>query len=105
MGFQQTSKNVKIVDGHILSASCQDRDGNWRDSSIDLDQIIGNEDGSFTWGGEYFSQSAQGIQLKEEYGDLAIVGSLQQRDGNWTDDQSISLSERIENQNGELVFI
>jgi len=40
---------LKIVDNHILVGSLCDESGNYLDSQIDLDQIIGNDDGTFIY--------------------------------------------------------
>ena len=50
MSFFESCQDVVLVDGHILQASAQDEDGNWCESEIDLDELIGNMDGRFEWG-------------------------------------------------------
>jgi hypothetical protein len=51
MSFFESCKDVQLVDGHILQALAQDMDGEWRESEIDLNQWIGNNDGWFMWDG------------------------------------------------------
>ncbi|KAG8413082.1 hypothetical protein J3459_015809 [Metarhizium acridum] len=51
MSFYESSKNIWLEDGHILHADCQDDDGNWNESTIDLNEFIGNSDGWFEWDG------------------------------------------------------
>ncbi|KAG0304351.1 hypothetical protein BGZ98_005631 [Dissophora globulifera] len=43
--FTKTSKNISLHRGHILRARCQTKDGEWQDSSIDLNDFIGNNNG------------------------------------------------------------
>ena len=52
MSFSQSADNIQLVDGHILQAEVLDADGNWVNSEIDLDRLIGNSDGWFEWEGE-----------------------------------------------------
>jgi hypothetical protein len=52
MSFSASAQNFYLEDGHILRASVADEEGNYQESSIDLDQFIGNEDGWFMWDGE-----------------------------------------------------
>ncbi|KAF9349499.1 hypothetical protein BGX34_001763 [Mortierella sp. NVP85] len=105
MSFQLTSKNITLVDGHILSAKCQAADGHWQDASLDLDQFLGNEDGSFDFEGVNFSETAQNARIQADQANVSIVARLQRRDGSWADAPAVNLSERIENQNGELVLL
>lgn len=51
MSFVATSQSFWLENGHILHAQCRDTDGNWKDSTIDLNQFIGNSDGWFVWDG------------------------------------------------------
>ncbi|KAK3817668.1 MAG: Cyanovirin-N [Benniella sp.] len=104
MSFQETSKNINLVDDHILSASCQGEDGSWQDSSIDLDHFLGNNDGSFNWDGKDFSQSAGGAIIQEHEGKLSLVCVLRQNNYEWKE-ASIDLSDRIYNSNGNLVYL
>ncbi|KAG0314916.1 hypothetical protein BGZ99_007773 [Dissophora globulifera] len=43
--FTKTSKDISLDHGHILRAQCQAKDGEWEDSSIDLNDFIGNNNG------------------------------------------------------------
>ncbi|KAK3817669.1 MAG: Cyanovirin-N [Benniella sp.] len=92
MSFQETSKDIRIIDNHILTAKC-------RDSSLELDLFIGKDDGYFTWGAQNFSQSAQDITID---GEGHIAGRLKPREGSWTDVLRFNLGDRIQNMNGNL---
>ncbi|KAG0250474.1 hypothetical protein BG011_008320 [Mortierella polycephala] len=100
--FSQTSNRITLVDGHILSAHCRKANGEWNESKIDLNDFIGNEDGSFEWNGVNFSQTARDTSLL--LGDEAkIVADLQSRDQHLKK-STLNLDERITNVDGRLVF-
>ena len=41
----EEAQNLRI-EGSMLKGVLQDKDGGWRNAEIDLDQLIGNEDGN-----------------------------------------------------------
>jgi hypothetical protein len=53
MPFVQTAQNVRVDDGHILRASLQKADGSWQDAEIDLNQRIGNNNGTLSPSSSY----------------------------------------------------
>lgn len=52
VNFHLSSEDIELEDGHILVAKCGNGDGDMVESRLDLDYYIGNDDGSFSWGGE-----------------------------------------------------
>ena len=48
MSFALSAQETRVDDGHILRASLQAADGSWVDAELDLDNIIGNDDGMWT---------------------------------------------------------
>jgi hypothetical protein len=62
-GFAESCRNA-VVHGGILHAECLTLTGGVQNSSINLDECIGNSDGSFQWGGNNFSASAQDVRLE-----------------------------------------
>ena len=52
VNFHESSQNIWLEDGHILHAECGNGEGDYVESTLDLDYYIGNNDGSFQWGGE-----------------------------------------------------
>lgn len=58
-------KDVAVLtDGHVLTTTATSADGTTSlTSSLDLDTVIGNVNGTFSWGGTNFSQGAQNIQI------------------------------------------
>ena len=51
MSFHLSAENIRVEDNHILRARLRTEGGEWRDSEIDLDQHIGNTNGTFHWDG------------------------------------------------------
>jgi hypothetical protein len=52
MSFHLSAEDIELDDGHILKAKLGNGDGDMVDAEIDLNQFIGNNNGSFEWGGE-----------------------------------------------------
>ncbi|KAH8880813.1 Cyanovirin-N [Thozetella sp. PMI_491] len=61
--------------------------------------------GTFEWGSQNFSESAQNIRFSVEGGDNVPVlrAELRDADGNWHE-RDVNLGERIGNDNGNLVY-
>ena len=98
MAFSQSSRNIKI-DGCVLSADCQDLQGSYQPSTLNLNDYIANEDGSMVWrkGGNFWA-SSRGSSLT----DPAILhAQCRKIDGNYASSQ-IDLDEKIANIDGKL---
>ncbi|EFY87369.1 hypothetical protein MAC_06604 [Metarhizium acridum CQMa 102] len=100
MSFYESSKNIWLEDGHILHADCQDDDGNWNESTIDLNEFIGNSDGWFEWDGVNFSESAHDILLDGS----RLTAEMGMVEGGNRERQGLELNDRIGNENGQLVY-
>ncbi|KAL9094081.1 MAG: hypothetical protein Q9165_003496 [Trypethelium subeluteriae] len=96
MAFSYSSKDIRL-DGTTLRASCRDKFGGYRDSGLDLDEILGNVDGVFIWGLKLFSKSA--ANLRVEGGTLH--GELRSKDNSWKS-ASFDLNTQVANVNGTL---
>lgn len=46
MAFYHSSSDIRLIDNHILVAHCKTRDGELNESSVDLNEFIGNNDGT-----------------------------------------------------------
>ncbi|KAI5804601.1 Cyanovirin-N [Geopyxis carbonaria] len=105
MSFHLSAENLVLIDGHILQAALRTEDGEMRESQIDLNEFIGNDNGYFQWDGANFGASAQNVSFNIEGGGEVPVlrAELQDEEGNWTG-ADINLSERISNINGQFVF-
>ncbi|OGE57209.1 hypothetical protein PENARI_c002G06123 [Penicillium arizonense] len=105
MSFHESATHIELEDGHILKAVLRNEDGDEQESTLDLNTIIGNNDGHFYWEGENFHESASDISFERE-GDeetpvlRAVLGNVEGEG----QDADINLAERITNINGELVF-
>lgn len=45
MSFHLTGDDIRVEDNHVLVARLQNENGDYVDSSIDLDQFVGNDNG------------------------------------------------------------
>ncbi|KAF8534143.1 Cyanovirin-N, partial [Trichophaea hybrida] len=96
---------LRIDEGRYLRGVLYDANGNPSDSEIDLDAVLGNDNGYFQWDGEGFSGSAQNVTFSIEGGGQVPVlrALLCNEDGEYVP-ADVNLSERIENQNGQFTF-
>lgn len=123
MSFHASAQDIRVDDGHILRARLRNTNGEEVDAEIDLNQFIGNNDGkntfklligntssntgkgSFEWGGENFSHSAEDISFSLEGDDSVPVlrAGLKNMEGEVVY-RDINLGERIENVDGNFEF-
>jgi hypothetical protein len=100
-GFSQTCENIS-VDGSNLTAICEEADGFTRSkTSIDLNQYIGNIDGTLEWGDERFSQTCEKIGLA---GKNRLRAECEKADQRSSLGSYLNLDEHIANINGSLEF-
>jgi len=106
MAFHLTSKDIYIEEGHILVGRLRNDRGEYVESRLDLNSCLGNDGGHFQWDGEGFSQSAQNVRYAVEGGGQVPIlrADLVGRDGELSG-ADINLAERIQNQNGNFVFV
>ncbi|KAI9052069.1 hypothetical protein LZ554_004322 [Drepanopeziza brunnea f. sp. 'monogermtubi'] len=107
MSFHASAQDIRVEDNHILKATLTNAAGEPVEAELDLNDCIGNQDGRFEWGGQGFSDSGQNFSFSIEGGeaDLPILrGELSNVEGEPVA-CDINLSERIENRDGELVFV
>ena len=97
--FSQTCYDAAIS-GSTLSANCQRRNGSYHDTSIDLDSLIGNGNGTLREGEQNFSQTCRGMQLIN--GGI-MDGECKTRDQQWVS-TSLNLDGFIGNIDGFLEF-
>lgn len=97
--FSRTCTNIN-VDGSTLTADCERINGSYNDTSINLDNFIGNIDGTLEWGYSEFSLTCN---------EVGLAGSNRLRAECRKRDQSplgsyINLDEHIANIDGRLEF-
>ncbi|KAG8753454.1 hypothetical protein FRC14_006023 [Serendipita sp. 396] len=102
MSFQFTSTNIAL-NGTILSANCQRKDGQSQNSTIDLNPLIGNINGQFQYGKSDFAQTSTDYGNLQIHGDgtIWLLGTLQ-KEGGGSDQSTINLSDHIANTDGTL---
>ena len=96
MSFSHSSHSIHLR-GTVLHARCKDQHGEYRESSIDLDAVLGNNDGRFTLHGGNFAHSARDVQLDG----TELSATLRDTDGEWHR-TSIDLNRCIGNSDGRL---
>ncbi|KAF9143782.1 hypothetical protein BGX30_014734, partial [Mortierella sp. GBA39] len=69
--IKDTCTNIKLAeDWRILTASCQSEDGSIKDSSINLNDFIGNVNGHFEWAQSNFA--ANGADIRRDLKDGTV---------------------------------
>ena len=104
MAFSTTSYNISLT-GTVLRAFCKDDAGEYCDSSIDLDTVLGNADGKFCEGAygtfrvgvEGLAKSAHDVRLDG----VVLRATLKDKAGGWRE-ASISLDDCLLNLDGCL---
>ncbi|CAG8315683.1 unnamed protein product [Penicillium salamii] len=105
MSFHESSTDIELDDDHILKATLRDENGDEQKSELNLNEIIGNNDGQFAWGGGGFLDSADDISFELEGDDNVPVLRAKLKDVEGEEhDADINLAECIGNDNGQLVF-
>ncbi|KAE8163790.1 Cyanovirin-N [Aspergillus tamarii] len=105
MSFHESAEEVNIRDGHILFARLRNEEGEFQDSEINLNEFLGNNNGSFEWEGENFAESAEDISFAiEGDGEVPVLRALLLNGDGEPVEDDINLSERVFNRNGEFVF-
>ncbi|PLB45250.1 Cyanovirin-N [Aspergillus steynii IBT 23096] len=105
MSFHHSAEDIQIEDNHILVAKLANEDGEMQDASIDLDEFIGNNDGSFEWDGQNFSETAEDVEFSiEGDGEVPVLrAKLNNAEGEQVE-ADINLGERVVNNNGAFEF-
>lgn len=97
MAFSRTSYNIRLSANGILSADCMTRYGSLRPSRINLNDFIGNRDGSFDIGGFGFASTTRDMSISRSL----LSTDLQTNNGNWIK-STTNLDRLVSNINGHL---
>ena len=100
--FSFTCKAIKI-NGNMLTAICRTKAQLPNPTSINLDTCIDNLDGKLVWSGRNFSQTCANIKLDDTGNNILLNANCKKRNGALIP-ASINLDQRIDNQDGRLVF-
>ncbi|KAL0933835.1 cyanovirin-n family protein [Colletotrichum truncatum] len=104
MSFHGSAQDIRVDDGHILKANLANVDGEWQEAEVNLNDFLGNNNGSFEWGGSGFADSAEDIHFSLEGDNVPILRArLFNVDGEAVD-ADVNLAERIGNDNGNFSF-
>ena len=101
MSFSKSAHTISVSSDSLLSAKCRKCGGEWQDSSIRLNDFLGNEDGAFQLGDRDFSLTARDVVVEQTDDCSVLSACLRRRDGSWQD-ASVELDAFISNQDGEL---
>ncbi|KAF9971274.1 hypothetical protein BGZ73_005822 [Actinomortierella ambigua] len=101
--------NLRLKHGHVMAANCRrpsdsDDPTTWPESSIDLNEIIGNSNGTFVWGGEHFVLRADNPELHSQGNQMILTADLLTAETKWNHKVQLNLSERIVIRDGEFVY-
>ncbi|OGM46109.1 cyanovirin-N [Aspergillus bombycis] len=106
MSFHLSAEDIEIRDNHILFARLKDEDGEFQESEINLDDFLGNNDGSFEWDGENFSGSAENVRFEiEGDGEVPVLRADLFNESGEAVGSDVNLSERVINENGHFAFV
>ncbi|OHW97947.1 CVNH domain-containing protein [Colletotrichum incanum] len=105
MSFHASAENIRVDDGHILRAQLHNGNGDAVDAELNLNDVLGNSNGSFEWGGAGFADSAEDIHFSLEGDDNVPIlrARLFNVEGEAID-ADVNLSERIGNNDGNFTF-
>ncbi|KAL2061389.1 hypothetical protein VTL71DRAFT_7662 [Oculimacula yallundae] len=104
MSFHASAQDIRVEENHILRATIPNNDGEMVEAELDLNNCIGNNNGSFQWEGQGFTDSGDNFSFNFEGDGIPVLrGELQNVEGEACS-CDINIAERISNQNGQLVF-
>ncbi|KAK3683308.1 CVNH domain-containing protein [Podospora appendiculata] len=102
--FHLSAQDIR-VEGNTLKARLDNGEGGQTDAELDLNSILGNNDGTFVWADEGFARTAEEIHFTIEGGDnVPILRAQLRNNGGELQQADINLAERIGNDHGKFVF-
>ncbi|EGD90629.1 hypothetical protein H112_02093 [Trichophyton rubrum D6] len=101
MSFHETAREVRIEDDYVLVAELRNDNGDYVTARLNLNEVLGNFNGSFSWGERDFSNSASNIWLQfDEATNLPILRATLTTSNGEEVARDVNLAERITNKNG-----
>ncbi|KAI9644019.1 hypothetical protein NHQ30_007371 [Ciborinia camelliae] len=106
MSFHLSAEDIRVDDNHILRARLRTENGDWEDAEMDLNQVLGNQNGMIHWDGQDFSLTAENVTFHIEGGaSVPVLRTwLRSIDGEEFS-RDVNLAERIGNDNGRFVYV
>ncbi|WP_013321276.1 CVNH domain-containing protein [Gloeothece verrucosa] len=103
--FSRTCEDIELK-GSTLIANCDTSYGDDVDSSLNLDEFIGNLDGTLSWGDHNFSQTCRAVGLGQLLSTKAYILSAEceRADQQSYISTDIVLDEHIANIEGTLTY-
>jgi hypothetical protein len=104
--FSLTCEDITL-DGSTLSAMCETRNGDQKETSINLDKYIGNLDGTLSWDDHNFSQTCSDLGLAQLLSSrqLILAANCERAvGGNTYSPSDIELDAHIANIDGTLKY-
>jgi hypothetical protein len=103
--FGKTCQDVQL-NGSILSASCKRIDGTYEATKIDLDNFIGNLNGTLSWDDHLFSLTCKDVGLSQSLStrEYVLNAQCEKVDGKTYVPTEINLDEDIANIDGLLEY-
>ncbi|CCX10125.1 Cyanovirin-N [Pyronema domesticum] len=101
--FHVTASNIRL-EGNELVANLDNGSGESPEARIDLNTVLGNEDGHFSWGGKNFSASAENICLEIAADGMPILRADLKNSDEALVSANVNLTERLINTFGEFQF-
>jgi hypothetical protein len=101
--FSASAQQISLDGDYDLIARCRAIDGNEKLSALNLNKVLGNDNGRFVWteDGGNFGASARNVRLLEN--GRVLEAELKDVNGGWHWSR-VWLDERVGNNNGDLVL-
>ncbi|KAH6672932.1 Cyanovirin-N [Halenospora varia] len=95
-----TQQNVRVEDNSQLKVNFEGGE-----AVFDLNTVLGNNNGRFSWGDGGYLESAQEFRFSVEGDGIPVLrAQLRNADGEWVE-SDVNLDERIKFQDNQLVFV
>ncbi|KAI9687876.1 MAG: hypothetical protein M1822_001957 [Bathelium mastoideum] len=99
MTLKESAHSIRLDSSAIVRAQCKRTNGEEVEASLDLNPVIGNNDGHFDAPGQNFAATASNVHLKG----FNLHADLRKIDGKYRHD-TLDLSKCLTNEDGRLSF-
>ncbi|KAL4931695.1 CVNH domain-containing protein [Aspergillus undulatus] len=108
MSFHESAQNIRVEDGSRLVAELRNEGGEFVHAEIDLNQVLGNNDGQFEWAGTGFTDSTEPDSTTfniEGEANVPVLRATLKNCAGESVDANVNLAEKIGNENGEFQLV